>query len=89
VEHDGRGRRKNVYRDEDMATPDILSEVSSEGEKDYVCDILLTEKAAQPEKLLVKMKPEYENVKPSNYKSTYEKYLNETEKRNIEHVKHR
>ena len=73
-----------------MDTPDILSEVSSDDENKYVCDILLTEKASQPEKLLVKMKQsEYEEVKPSNYKSTYEKYLNKTEIRNILHVKHR
>jgi hypothetical protein len=73
-----------------METPSILSEVSSDDENKYVCDILLTEKSVQPEKLLVKMKENVlEEIKPSNYKSTYEKYLNETDRRNILHVKHR
>jgi len=45
----------NVFTDSEMSTPDILSEVSEEGERGFTTP-LLTEPTANPKQLLVKFK---------------------------------
>ena len=84
-----KARRADVYHDSDMGTPSILSEIRSEGDHNYMSDILLTERCKKPEKLMVKMKGKNYDNSPSHFKSTFEKYLNKTEIRNILHSKHR
>jgi hypothetical protein len=84
-----KARRTDIFHESEMGTPDILSEVSSEGDQNFMSDILLTERSKKPEKLMVKMKGKNYNNSPRHFKSTFEKYLNKTEIRNILHSKHR
>jgi hypothetical protein len=84
-------KRKAILNDSDMSSPDWSENSDENGEDpDNFDGPLLTERCAHPEKLVIKLSGGRDGTgKPEKFKSTYQKYLNKTEIRNILHSQHR